>query len=286
MVKLCIIYDKVRFEEKELYDKARMRGLKTQIIDAKSINIGTNSKKNDLELGDIVLQRSISHYRGLYLTACLEFLGFLVINSFKVGEICGNKLLTSIMLAKQNIPTPTTHFAFSSESLLNLINKTGFPLVVKPIVGSWGRGVFALRDNEAANMIVELREEDDNPLSRIYYIQEMVKRPPRDLRCIVVGDRVVAAVYRYSANKEWRTNIARGGRTEEASITKELEDITLKAARVVGGGVLGVDLMEDDTRGLLVHEINNTVEFHGASKVAKTDIASAIIDYSIETARN
>ena len=189
------------------------------------------------------------------------------------------------MLAKQNIPTPTTHFAFSSESLSNLINKTGFPLVVKPIVGSWGRGVFPLRDSEAANMIVELREEDDNPLSRIYYIQEMVKRPPRDLRCIVVGDRVVAAVYRYSADKEWRTNIARGGRTEEASITKELEDITLKAARVVGGGVLGVDLMEDDTRGLLVHEINNTVEFRGASKVAKTDIANAIIDYSIEAAR-
>ena len=96
----------------------------------------------------------------------------------------------------------------------------------------------------------------------------------------------MAAVYRYSANKEWRTNIARGGRTEEALITKELEDITLKAARVVGGGVLGVDLMEDDTRGLLVHEINNTVEFHGASKVAKTDIANAIIDYSIESARN
>ena len=148
MVELCIIYDKVRFEEKELYDKARRRGLNTHIIDAKSISIGTNSKKNDLDLGDIVLQRSISHYRGLYLTACLEFLGFLVINSFKVGEICGNKLLTSIMLAKQNIPTPTTHFAFSSESLSNLINKTGFPLVVKPIVGSWGRGVFPLRDSE------------------------------------------------------------------------------------------------------------------------------------------
>ena len=125
------------------------------------------------------MQRSISHYRGLYLTACLEFLGFLVISSFKVGEICGNKLLTSIMLAKQNIPTPITHFAFSSESLSNLINKTGFPLVVKPIVGSWGRGVFPLRDSEGSEYdVVELREEDDNPLSHMY-IQEMVKRPPR-----------------------------------------------------------------------------------------------------------
>ena len=113
----------------------------------------------------------------------------------------------------------------------------------------------------------------------------MVKRPPRDLRCIVVGDRVVAAVYRYSADNEWRTNVARGGRTEEAPITKELEDIATKAARVVGGGVLGVDLMEDKARGLLVHEINNTVEFRGASNVAKTDIANTIIDYSIKAAR-
>lgn len=285
MVELCIIYDKVRFEEKNLHDKAVKRGLNTRIVDAKSITIGTNSKKSDLKLGDIILQRSISHYRGLYLTACLEFLGFLVINRFEVGEICGNKLLTSITLAKQNVPTPTTHFAFSSESLLDLINKMGFPLVVKPIVGSWGRGVFPLRDDEAPNMIVELREENDNPLSRIYYIQEMVKRPPRDLRCIVVGDRVVASVYRYSAEKEWRTNVARGGRTEEAPITKELEDITMKAAKAVGGGVLGVDLMEDEARGLLVHEINSTVEFRGASNVAKSDIANAIIDYSIGIAR-
>lgn len=285
MAELCIIYDKVRFEEKDLYDKAIKRGLNTRIIDAKSISIGTNSKKSDLDLGDIILQRSISHYRGLYLTACLEFLGFIVINSFEVGEICGNKLLTSLMLAKQNVPTPITHFAFSSESLSDLINKMGFPLVLKPIVGSWGRGVFPLRNSEAASMIVELREENDNPLSRIYYVQEMVKRPPRDLRCIVVGDRVVAAVYRYSAENEWRTNVARGGRTEEAPITKELEDIATKAARVVGGGILGVDLMEDKTRGLLVHEINNTVEFRGASNVAKTDIANAIIDYSIKAAR-
>ncbi len=121
MAELCIIYDKVRFEEKELYDKARKRGLNTNLIDAKNISIGTDNKKNDFDLGDIILQRSISHYRGLYLTACLEFLGFLVINSFKVGEICGNKLLTSIKLAKEDIPTPTTHFAFSSESLSNLI---------------------------------------------------------------------------------------------------------------------------------------------------------------------
>lgn len=285
MVELCVIYDKIRFEEKALYDKAKKKGLRAQIVDAKTITIDTETKRKAFQLGDVILQRSISHFRGLYLTACLEYLGFLVINKFKVGETCGNKLITSLTLAKYQVPTPKTHFAFSAESAIKVISKIGFPLVLKPIVGSWGRGVFPLRDEEVANMIVEMREEDDSPLARIYYVQEMIKRPPRDLRCIVVGDKVVAAIYRYSAENEWRTNVARGGKAEVAPITNELEDIALKAAKAVGGGILGIDLMEDEERGLLVHEVNNTVEFRGASNVSDADIAGAIIEYALKIAK-
>jgi [lysine-biosynthesis-protein LysW]---L-2-aminoadipate ligase len=285
MVEVCIIYDKIRFEEKALYDKAKKKGLRAHIIDAKTITIDTESKRKALQLGDVILQRSISHFRGLYLTACLEFLGFLVINKFKVGETCGNKLITSLTLAKYQVPTPKTHFAFSAESAIEVISKIGFPLVLKPIVGSWGRGVFPLRDEEVANMIVEMREGDDSPLARIYYVQEMIKRPPRDLRCIVVGDKVIAAIYRYSAENEWRTNVARGGKAEVAPITNELEDIALKAAKAVGGGIVGIDLMEDEKRGLLVHEVNSTVEFRGASNVSDADIAGAIIDYALKIAK-
>jgi len=281
MVDLCVLYDKLRFEEKSIYDKALKKGIKVQMTDAKNITVTTDSKRKELALGDVILQRSISHFRGLYLTSCLEFLGFPVINKFKVGETCGNKLLTSLTLAKHKVPTPKTHFAFSASAAMEAIGGTGFPVVLKPIIGSWGRGVFPLRDDEVANMIFEMREEDNNPLGRIYYIQEMIQRPPRDIRCIVVGDNIIAAVYRYSAQNEWRTNVARGGKAENAPITKELEEIALRAASAVGGGVLGVDLMEDEQRGLLVHEINNTVEFRGASNVSSVDIASAIIDYSV-----
>jgi len=281
MVDLCVLYDKLRFEEKSIYDKALKKGIKVQMTDAKNITVTTDSKRKELALGDVILQRSISHFRGLYLTSCLEFLGFPVINKFKVGETCGNKLLTSLTLAKHKVPTPKTHFAFSASAAMEAIGGTGFPVVLKPIIGSWGRGVFPLRDDEVANMIFEMREEDNNPLGRIYYIQEMIQRPPRDIRCIVVGDDIIAAVYRYSAQNEWRTNVARGGKAENAPITKELEEIALRAASAVGGGVLGVDLMEDEQRGLLVHEINNTVEFRGASNVSSVDIASAIIDYSV-----
>lgn len=285
MVEVCVVYDKVRFEEKALYDTAKKKGLKAQIIDAKKITINNASKTKTLQFGDVVLQRCISHFRGLYLTACLEFMGFMVINKFKVGETCGNKLITSLTLAKSNVPTPKTHFAFSAESAIEVINTTGFPVVLKPIIGSWGRGVFPIRDEEVANMIIEMRKENDNPLSRIYYVQEMIKRPPRDLRCIVVGDKIVAAIYRYSVENEWRTNVSRGGKAELAPITNELEDIALRAAKSVGGGILGVDLMEDEKRGLLVHEVNNTVEFRGASNVSESDIAGAMIDYALTIAK-
>ena len=285
MVELSIIYDKVRFEEKVLYEKAQSKGVKVQIVDAKTVTVSTESKKKDFDFGDVIMQRSVSHYRGLYLTACLENLGFIVINRFQAAETCGNKLITSLVLAKNHIPTPRTQFAFSAEGALETIRKAGFPLVLKPIVGSWGRGVFPLRDEETAGMIVEMREEDDSPLARIYYVQEMIDRPPRDIRCIVVGNRVITAIYRYSAENEFRTNVARGGKAELAPITKELEDLAIKAAKAVGGGIVGVDMMEDNKRGLIVHEVNNTVEFHGAASVSKTDISGAMIDYAMKLAK-
>lgn len=285
MVDICIIFDKLRFEEKALHDKAIKRGLRTQLIDAKNMTISTTSKKDELGFGDIVLQRSISHFRGLYITACLEFVGFRVINDFNVSQICGNKLVTSLQLARNNIPVPSTSFAFSAEGARNLMNELGYPVVLKPVVGSWGRGVFPIRDEETANMLLETREENGSALSRIYYVQEMIDRPPRDLRCIVVGDSVVTAIYRYSSDSEWRTNVSRGGKAERATITRELEDIVLKAARSVGGGILGVDLMEDTNRGLLVNEVNNTVEFKGAQLVAEIDIADSIVQYALNIAK-
>jgi [lysine-biosynthesis-protein LysW]---L-2-aminoadipate ligase len=285
MVEVSIICDKVRFEEKALYEKTQKKGIKSKIVDAKTITIGTHSKKKDFLLGDVILQRSVSYYRGLYLTASLEYLGFKVINRFEVGQTCGNKLITSIKLAENKIPSPKKQFAFSAESGLESIKINGFPLVLKPIVGSWGRGIYPLRDLETASMIIEMREEDDSPLSRIYYIQEMVDRPPRDIRCIVVGDQAVTAIYRYSSQSEWRTNVARGGKVELAPITKEIEDLALRAAKAVGGGILGVDMMEDKHHGLVVHEVNNTVEFRGAASVSNVDIPSEMIDYAVKLAR-
>lgn len=282
MIRICIIYDKLRFEEKKLYKDIQQKGCDAILVDGKSLIFDTESSKSDSRFGDIVLQRVISYNRGLHLTYCLEQIGLPVVNSFSVSEICGNKLITSLILKKNNVPTPKTTFAFSTESARECMKKLGYPLVVKPIIGSWGRGVYQIKDQSMAEMMLDSRQENENLFSRIYYLQELVDRPSRDIRCIVIGDQVVASVFRYSSENEWRTNVAVGGRTEVAPLTSELKEIVLKASNAVGGGILGVDLMEDKERGYLVHEVNNTVEFRGASAVCKSDIAGAMTDYLVK----
>jgi [lysine-biosynthesis-protein LysW]--L-2-aminoadipate ligase len=136
-----------------------------------------------------------------------------------------------------------------------------------------------VRNKEIGKIIVEMRQESTSPFSSIFYFQELIHRPPRDIRCIVVGEKLIAAVYRYSSDDEWRTNVAKGGKAELIEVTSELEELALKAARAVGAGVLGIDMMEDEKRGLVVHEINNTVEFRGASLATGIDIADMIIEY-------
>ena len=282
MVGICIIYDKLRFEEKKIYNDIQQKGFDATLIDGKSLIFDTESSKSDSRFGDIILQRVISYNRGLHLTYCLEQIGLPVVNSFSVSEICGNKLITSLILKKNNVPTPKTTFAFSTESARECMKKLGYPLVVKPIIGSWGRGVYQIKDQSMADIMLDSRQENDNSFSRIYYFQELIDRPSRDIRCIVIGDQIVASVYRYSSENEWRTNVAVGGRTEMAPLTSELKEIVLKASNAVGGGILGVDLMEDKERGYLVHEVNNTVEFRGASAVCKSDIAGAMTDYLVK----
>lgn len=280
MSKIRIVYDRVRSEEKMLEEKAIELGHDTKMIDAKITQINTESKKNDFDFGDVVLERCVSYFRGLHFTACLEFLDVPVINKFEVANNCGNKMITSLLLKKHNVPTPKTYFSFSSEAALENLERVGYPIVIKPIVGSWGRGVIPLKDRETADAIIEVRELSDRPLDRIYYLQEMVKRPPRDIRVIVVGDQVISAMYRTSSGS-FKTNIALGAEPILCEITKELEDVCMKASKAVGGGILGVDIMEDEKRGLVVHEVNNTVEFKGLAKVSKKNIPKEMIEFAI-----
>ena len=280
MQKICIVFDRLRTEEKLLQKKAEELGYETSMIDAKITSFHTDSKPENYEFGDVVLERCVSYYRGLHFTACLEFMNIPVINKFDVANTCGNKMITSMLLKKNNIPTPKTYFSFSAETALENFENIGYPLVIKPIIGSWGRSVMPIKDKDTAEAVIENRQVTDGPQDRIYYLQEMIDRPPRDIRVITIGDQAVSAMYRKSSGG-FKTNIALGADPELCEITKEIEDLCEKTSKAVGGGILGIDLMEDKKRGLVVHEVNNTVEFKGLVKVSKKNIPKEMIDYAV-----
>ena len=280
MQKICIVFDRLRTEEKLLQKKAEELGYKTSMIDAKITSFDTDSKPEKYDFGDVVLERCVSYYRGLHFTSCLEFMDIPVINKFDVANTCGNKMITSMLLKKNNIPTPKTYFSFSAETALENFENIGYPLVIKPIIGSWGRSVMPVKDKDTAEAVIENRQVTDGPQDRIYYLQEMIDRPPRDIRVITVGDQAVSAMYRKSSGG-FKTNIALGADPELCEITKEIEDLCEKTSKAVGGGILGIDLMEDKERGLVVHEVNNTVEFKGLVKVSEKNIPKEMIDYAV-----
>jgi [lysine-biosynthesis-protein LysW]--L-2-aminoadipate ligase len=286
-MKLGLIYDRIRWEEKALSNAAESKGLETNRIDAKGIYLDTawTPKETQQKFGDVILQRCISYFRGLHTTAFLESKGLKVINNMDVSLTCGNKLLTTMKLEKAKVPTPRTILSFTEESALKSVETLGYPAVLKPVTGSWGRMVVQLKDRETTQAMLEMRGQMEGSLNQIYYVQEMVKRPPRDIRTIVAGDQIIAAVYRYAPEGDWRTNIARGGHGDICKVTSDLEDVVLRAAETVGGGLLGVDAMESP-RGILVHEVNNTVEFKGAASVCSVDIAGNIINYLLKEARS
>jgi [lysine-biosynthesis-protein LysW]--L-2-aminoadipate ligase len=285
MSKVCIVFDRLRAEEKMLQKEASELGHDALMLDAKITQINTDSKKEDYNFGDVVLERCVSYFRGLHFTASLEFMDIPVLNKFEVANICGNKMFMTLLLKKNNIPTPKTYFSFSSQSAAENLEKVGFPLVIKPVIGSWGRGVMPLKDKDTMEAVFEIRDITDSPHDRIYYLQELIKRPPRDIRVITVGDEPIAAMYRKSSDGRFKTNIALGADPELCNITKEMEDMAVKASKAMGGGILGIDMMEDDEKGLVVHEVNNTVEFKGLARVAQRNIPKEMVEYALNYIR-
>ena len=284
MSKVCIVFDRLRAEEKMLQKEASELGHDALMLDAKITQINTDSKKEDFDLGDVVLERCVSYFRGLHFTSSLEFMDIPVLNKFEVANICGNKMFMTLLLKKNNIPTPKTYFSFSSESAAENLEKVGFPLVIKPVIGSWGRGVMPLKDKDTMEAVFEIRDITDSPHDRIYYLQELIKRPPRDIRVITVGDEPIAAMYRKSSGG-FKTNIALGADPELCEITKEMEDMAAKASKAMGGGILGIDMMEDEENGLVVHEVNNTVEFKGLARVAQRNIPKEMVEFALNYVR-
>ena len=272
---ITVLYDTIRLEEKLLIESAKKNSINLEMVDCKKLFVDLNEKQN---FTHPVLQRCVSYYRNLHSTAAIEGQGTRVVNCLNTGIFAGNKLFSHMLLQKSGVPTPNASVAFSKDSAMEALEKNGFPKIIKPTVGSWGRMVSKINDMDSAEGVIEGREVM-YPIHQVHFLEEFVERPPRDIRAIVIGNAVVAAIYRNSANGNWKTNTHLGGSAETCEITNELEDICLKAKDVVQGEIVGVDLMESKEKGLVVHEVNNTTEFRNVVRVTDVDIPSLMLEY-------
>lgn len=232
---------------------------------------------------DVLFERSVSYSRGLYISRIFEAHNVPVVNPPLVAERCGDKYITSQLLVRAGIPTPRVLMAFSPESALAACDALGYPCVLKPVIGSWGRLLAKADDHAAAEAIIEHKATLGGVQHQIFYIQEYIPKPGRDIRAFVIGDEPIGAIYRTSPN--WITNTARGGQASNCPVTPEIGTLCVQAARAIGGGMLAIDLLEDPQRGLLVNEVNHTMEFRNSIATTGVNIPALMVDYVLGQAR-
>ncbi len=280
-----ILMNRITWEIKQLIQEMEKRNIKCNLINNQNIFFNL-TKEKDLESNDeIILERSLSYVRGLFSSAILESKGYKIINNHACLTLTGNKLLTTLKLIEKNIPTPETCVAFTEEASINAIEKKlNYPVVIKPIIGSWGRLIAKLDDYNSALSNLECREEMGNIWQKIYYLQKYIGEPekdlklPTDLRIIVIGNECVAAMGRYHPERDFRANLAIGGHAEPLELSEELKLLSIKASEAINGEIVGVDIMRD-AGSYKVIEVNGTPQFKGISTATKINIASKIVDY-------
>ena len=278
-MRVGFLHSLIRPEEKLLIAEFRRRpGVELVFLDDRKMIF-------DLHEGpgvDVVLERCINHSRAMHALRLLEGVGLACVNRYAVSRRCGDKILTAAALEEHGVAQPPLRIAFTEESALRAIEEMGYPVVLKPAVGSWGRLLSKVNDREAAETILEHKSVLGSYHHSIFFIQKYVEKNGRDIRSFVVGEQCVAAIYR--ASSHWITNTARGGEASECPVTGEIAEISLRAADAVGGGILAVDLFET-RQGLLVNEINYTMEFRNSIDTTGVDIPARMVDYVVSAAQ-
>jgi [lysine-biosynthesis-protein LysW]--L-2-aminoadipate ligase len=271
-----VLLSRVRVEEKLLLAELERRGVEIVRFDDREFWLDLAAPNPAMLRCDVVLERCINHLRALYTLRVLNDWDVPTVNSYEVANICGDKLLTSTALERTGIPTPRTLIAFTPESALAACEEIGYPVVMKPAVGSWGRLLARVNDRDAAEALLEHKVTLGSFHHGAFYIQEFVRKPGRDIRTFVVGDETICAIYRDSPH--WITNTARGASASNCPVSNELHALSQAAAKAVGGGVVAIDLFESD-RGLLVNEVNYTMEFRNSIDTTGVDIPARIVDF-------
>jgi [lysine-biosynthesis-protein LysW]--L-2-aminoadipate ligase len=281
-MQIGMLYSRIRRDEKLLLSELRERGHDVVKIDVRKQRFGLEDPPGGIGECDLVLDRCLATSRSRYVTRFVEQYDVPVVNHPETAAVCADKAHNSLVLADAGIPTPATEVAFTKEAALEAIESFGYPCVLKPIVGSWGRLMAKVDSRNAAEAILEHKETLGHYEHKVFYVQEFVEKPGRDIRVVAVDGEPVGAMARSSDH--WLTNAAQGAETERIDLDDEMRDLVARASEAVGGGLLGVDLMETGD-AYTVHEVNHTVEFKALNEVAETDVPSAVVDWLEERAR-
>ena len=279
-MKVGFLHSIIRKEEKQLLEELRSRkGVELIKIDDRQHFFDLHKNSFDL---DVVIERCVNHSRAAHALKIFNDHGIPTVNTAEVAEICGSKFLTTQALIKAGVNTPRCFLAFTPESALEAMNRLGYPCVIKPTTGSWGRLISRVNDRDAAEAILEHKQILGSYHHSIFYIQEYMEKKGRDIRSFVVGEDCIAAIYRLSDH--WITNTARGGKTMNCPVNKDLHEISVQAAKACGGGAVAIDLFETD-QGYSVNEVNYTMEFRNSIDVTGVNIPAKIVDYVLEVGR-
>ncbi|HEX6290611.1 MAG TPA: lysine biosynthesis protein LysX [Herpetosiphonaceae bacterium] len=276
---LAVLTSRVRIEEKRIFDALERRNIPYCHLDERDLSMALADEPVPWAA---LINRCMSNTRSPYVARLFEARGVMVCNSSQVIATCGDKLLTSLALVQAGLPTPRTAVALTPEAALEALDRFGYPAVLKPVSGSWGRLLAKVNDRDAAEAVLEHKQVLGSPMHSVIYMQEYIDKPGRDLRTIVLGKRVLCAMYRHA--EHWITNTARGATTTACEITDELAELSLRVAHAVGGGALAIDFLERADGTLLVNEVNHTMEFHGMMAATKVDVADALVQYVLEVA--
>jgi [lysine-biosynthesis-protein LysW]---L-2-aminoadipate ligase len=270
-----ILCSRIRIEEKLILQELESRSINYELIDTRQVIFDLRDRS--WHRFDVILERCVSHSQAMAALRILSSMGIPCVNPYRVAETCGDKLNTTLELIRSAVPTPRCEIAFTPESALEAIERIGYPVVLKPAVGSWGRLLARINDRDSAEAILEHKATLGTYHHSIFYIQEYINKPGRDIRSFVVGDETICAIMRSSSH--WITNTARGGKASNCPVTPEIHQISQAAARAVGGGIVAIDLLESPDGELLVNEVNYTMEFRNSIEPTGVNIPGKIVDY-------
>ncbi len=279
MIRVGFLYTRVRVEEKLLLQEFAKRE-NVEVVQLCDENAFFEIDRLPAEV-DVLFERSVSYSRGVYISRIFAANGVPVVNPPETAERCGDKYVTSQILVQQGIPTPRVLMAFSEEAALAAVEAMGYPCVLKPVVGSWGRLLAKVDNRATAEAFIE-HKATLGVNHQVFYIQEFVNKPGRDIRAFVIGDEPIGAIYRSSEN--WITNTARGGVASNCPVTPELAELCQRTARALGGGLLAIDVFESEN-GLTVNEVNHTMEFRNSIATTGVNIPALMVEYVLRSSK-